>query len=450
MLVNTCPRMSSGLLLLVVCVEIVEASRDTLRRNFATKSRYHFYDQNDIFKTPEKCEPLHLNMVLRHGTRYPSRKDMKGMDDLASNLAKYSNLTLPLTKSFQRCDKMLAKTGEEEVYNISKRLLERFPALFRHPYSSERYYFVSTSTPRTSQSASAFAFGLFEGKGHLGFSKFQPISLTTTDMSDDSLLRFYDMCPKYTQIKNELPEFHKFQNGPEMVQVKKEIADRLSLSKHFNITVADVQHMYLFCAYEVAINGSSQWCSIFEEDELDLVEYLYDVKNYWKRGYGYKINYNMSCLLLKNLTESVRNAVEAKRENSTHPLAIFHFAHAETLIPLLCIMGLFNDTEPLRASNSHKQRDRLFKTSEMSPFSGNVAVVLYSCERLETKNLKSQFFVQVLVNEKVAALPCCNSTELCPVVQFLACFGDIKGWCDFPEICNSHKTTHHSEGHNEL
>lgn len=455
MFVKFCGCAPAVFILLTICTVFLEAKTFVTRRNFATKSRYPFYSKSEDFGTPRNCKPLHINMVFRHGTRYPSTKDIEGMNKLEVDIerlfnkddpVKYRELTLPWTNRFKNGpDKMLSRKGEEEMYNIAKRLLERFPTLFNRVYFGEKHHFVSTATPRTIRSASAFAFGLFEGKGHLGPSNFQPVSMVTTNLTEP-VLRFFDVCPVYQEKVMEnrkvpLMELHKFQRGPEMVQVKKAIADRLNVSGSFNITADHIRDMFLSCAYELAIYGEGEWCSIFEEDDLDIVEYLYDIKNYWKRGYGYEINYIMSCLLLKNLTGSVREVAKAV-ENShphthtddhtnDHTHAIFHFSHAETLIPLLCIMGLFNDTEPLLASNYDSQKNRLFKTSKMAPFSGNVAVVLYSCN----ENPKNQS-VQVLVNEKVAALPCCGLKDLCPLQDFLACFGDIDQWCDFSKICS--------------
>lgn len=460
MLVSLCggvPVAVGLVLLLTICVIFLEAKKVSIRRTFATKSRYSFYDKGENFETPETCKPIHINMVFRHGTRYPSTKDIWGMVKLSEDInqfynkdtpVKYRELTLPWTSRFLYGDKMLSRTGGEEMYNISKRLLERFPILFSHRYFGEKYYFVSTATPRSSQSASAFAFGLFEGKGYLGPLNFQPISMVTTNLTDP-VLRFFDTCPEYEQkiTRNKevsLAEFYKFQNGLEMEQVKKRIVARLNISGLFNITTTHVQHMFLSCAYEVAIYGKGGWCSVFEEDDLDIVEYLYDIKYYWKRGYGHKINYKISCLLLKNLTGSIQEVVNAVEKSESHTHAIFHFSHAETVIPLLCIMGLFNDTEPLLASNYERQKDRLFQSSNMAPFSGNVAVVLYSCKQDDENSKNPPFYVQVLVNEKVAALPCCNSKDLCPLQQFLACFGDIEQWCNLSKICK------HAEGHVEL
>ena len=109
---------------------------------------------------------------------------------------KYRELTLPWTNRFKNGpDKMLSRKGEEEMYNIAKRLLERFPTLFNRVYFGEKHHFVSTATPRTIRSASAFAFGLFEGKGHLGPSNFQPVSMVKLDRTSFKVLRCLSSLP---------------------------------------------------------------------------------------------------------------------------------------------------------------------------------------------------------------------------------------------------------------
>ena len=437
-----------------ICVQCLAKTSNSVRRNFATKSRYPVYD-DEIVKIPQGCTPIHLNMVFRHGTRYPSWKDIKGMSELADYInqfhekeTSYRDIKLPLFNRFKYGDKFLAEVGAEELYNISKRMRKRFPALFTPKYSGDKHYFISTLTPRASQSASAFAFGLFEGTGNLGPSKFQPVAITTTNLTEP-MLRFFDTCTEYKEKVSEnkkisLAEFNKFREGPEMHNLKRILASRLNITDYSSLTTDHVQHMFLSCAYEQAIYGKGQWCNVLDDSDLDIIEYFYDIKNYWKRGYGHRINYEMSCLLLKNLTDSIENVIQSLRMSNSYTQTIFHFSHAETMIPLICLMGLFKDSEQLLANNYKKQKNRMFKTSNIAPFSGNIAVVLFSCKIDHVEGLDS-FNVQVLANEIPVALPCCNAKELCPLKQFRACFATISEQCDFSEICNNQSPLNHNE-----
>ena len=440
-------------ILAMFCVQSSSKTPNTIRRNFSTKSRYPIYNDENIVKNPHGCTPLHLNMVFRHGTRYPGKKDIKGMSDLADFVnqfydkeTSYGNMKLPWVNRFKFGDKFLAKVGAEELYNISKRIQKRFESLFTPKYFGEHHFFVSTMTPRASQSASAFAYGLFEGTGNLGPSKFQPVAIATTNLTEP-ILRFFDICPAYEEKVSgnkmiALKEFHDFQEGPEMKNLKHVLAKRLNITDHSNLTTYHIQHMFLSCAHEQAIYGEGQWCSVLDNMDLDVIEYLYDLKNYWKRGYGYKINYEMSCLLLRNLTESIEQTINSLETSDSYAKAIFHFAHAETIIPLICLMGLFKDAEPLLATNFHQQKSRLFKAATFAPFSGNIAVVLFSCK---SDNESDTLYVQILSNEMPIALPCCNDKELCPINQFRTCFASISKQCNLSKLCNNQSTTDHEE-----
>ena len=92
------------------------------------------------------------------------------------------------------------------------------------------------------------------------------------------------------------------------------------------------------------------------------------------------------------------------------PNLSIRFAHAETLIPLVCALGLYRDKEPLLPSNYEckqchcdfcyyiklililitAQKKRLFRVADLSPFGGNVALVVYKCQSGEFKILYTQ------------------------------------------------------------
>lgn len=50
--------------------------------------------------------------------------------------------------------------------------------------------------------------------------------------------------------------------------------------------------MYIVCIFEVVIfNRENIWCFFFDKEDFLILEYLLDLKYYWKRGYGYLIIY---------------------------------------------------------------------------------------------------------------------------------------------------------------
>ncbi|XP_078349723.1 multiple inositol polyphosphate phosphatase 1-like [Oculina patagonica] len=414
------------------------------RLKFASKTPYQ--KRNISFETPKNCESLHISMVLRHGTRYPSRKDVGKIDKMlkvvneafnSSTQKRIGDLRFPWKNPFSRThDKLLAPVGEQEMYEIAKEMLKRFPSLLSRPYHPQDFDFISTGTSRASQSAMAFAYGLFEGRGQLGLSLFQPVAVQSRAIDNDPLLRFFDLCPKYsTEVaENEtaLLEYKKFKHGEEMKNVFQKVLNKMGI--HSSAFSDDnIVAMYTACIFEVAIFGrENTWCQLFDDEDSLVLEYLFDLKHYWKRGYGYPITYKISCHLLEKIVSTLKNATDSTSEEKKY--GTFMFAHGETLQPLYALLGLFKDREDLRADNFLKQLERKYKTGNIVPFGANIAFVMYKCtESLDPHS----FIVQAFVNEELVALPCCGEQTECPWETFLQCF-DSKpnGSCNLSSLCS--------------
>lgn len=81
------------------------------------------------------------------------------------------------------------------------------------------------------------------------------------------------------------------------------ISSRLGLRR--NITLEEITIMYTTCAFESAWNNGSlsQWCALFDLEDLRVMEYLEDLDYYWKDGPGFKINYEQACPPFKDAVE---------------------------------------------------------------------------------------------------------------------------------------------------
>lgn len=421
---------------------------------FASKTRYQ--RRNFTYEAPRNCEPLHISMVLRHGTRYPSRNDVEKIDKMLkvvnevidpSTQKHIGDLRFPWKNPFSRThDKLLTSVGEEEMYNIAKELLKRFPSLLLRPYRPQNFDFISTGTSRATQSAMAFAFGLYEGRGGLGPSRFQPVSVQSREVNNDPLLRFFDLCPKYlTEVaenKTALLEYKKFKHGEQMRNVLQKVSSKLIINPSV-ISEDIIVGMYTACIFEVAIyDRANTWCQLFDDEDLMVLEYLFDLKHYWKRGHGYPITYKISCPLLGNIVSSLKNATDPSIEEKKY--GTFMFAHGETLQPLYALLELFKDHEDLKADNFLKQLERKYRTSYIAPFGANIAFVVYKCTAKDSASNKESesygtktFIVQLFVNEELIALPCCGKETECPLETFLQCFDSKPNMsCNLSSLCS--------------
>ena len=94
--------------------------------------------------------------------------------------------------------------------------------------------------------------------------------------------------------------------------------------------------MYKGCGFDIAVsNVTDQFCALFTEETGSILEYYDDMKNYYLKGYGYPINYEIACLLLQDIINIQQQYVDG---TNTDIKGKFRFAHAETIMPLISIL----------------------------------------------------------------------------------------------------------------
>lgn len=349
----------------------------------------------------------------------------------AVNISSSISLKLPWKCPFSEFqDKILSSIGEEELYGVGKQLAQTFPELFSEKYSPLLYNFESSCKLRCVHSANALALGLFEGTGTVGKYKSQPIAIKVLPCDNDPVLRFFQICKKYTvnvlKRKSSLYERDEFDKGPEMRKVKEKVLEKLGMVEK-KLKVKDLKAIYLACSYDLSMfNSTSGICSLLDEEDKSVLEYSLDLKHFYTRSTGYKINYQSSCLLLMDIIDSIKSAAS----NSSHSyIGIFRSSHAETIIPLFAILGLHVDEEKLVASNYNEMKRRRFRGACLSPFSGNLYIILYNCQN-------DGYKIQLYVNEQLTKVPCCESASECKLETFLRCFKKDIIDCHFEQICN--------------
>lgn len=414
-----------------------------VRQHLSTVTRYgavkdlgfESYEQSSI---PEGCNPIHLNLVARHGTRSPTIKRMKELDWLASHLeelvrdAKEKDLSSKKVPTWLQGWKSpwrgklkggeLIHKGEEELYDFGIRLREKFPDLFKEDYHPDVYTMKATQVPRTAASAVAFGMGLFSKKGSLGPGQHRAFAISSESRASDIMLRFHDCCENYKVFrKRQEPAVEKLKE-PILDEITAALVSRYGL----NFTRQDTASLWFLCKQEASLlDITDQACGLFSHFEVALLEWTDDLELFILKGYGKSINYHMGVPLLKDVVQSMEQAIEAHEEKlapGSFEKARLRFAHAETVVPFTCLLGLF-----LEGSEFQKmQRDqplelpprpphsRNWQGSIVAPFAGNNMLVLYSCPT----NPSSKYFVRVLHNEHPIPMPGCNNSDFCPFEEF--------------------------------
>nr|XP_003224432.1 PREDICTED: multiple inositol polyphosphate phosphatase 1 isoform X2 [Anolis carolinensis] len=451
--------MACRLLLLLLLLGSAAAQRASdLASYFGTKSRYetiHPHLLADPFSLgpPERgfplptatCEPIHLRALVRHGTRFPTRKQIEKLDRLHKELVHRRSVgpacraadSLAGWKMWFRpeMDGRLAGRGRRDMSALARRLAARIPGLFS---ARNHLAFASSSKPRCLDSAAAFR----EGLRQAGHSAPADGRLKESFEVNDKLMRFFDHCEKFVKgVENNstaLREMDVFRDGPEMRSVVDKITRTLCLpAKRLDADL--IQVAFFTCSFGLTIkNINSPWCALFNTDDAKVLEYLNDLKQYWKRAYGHDINSRSSCNLFQDIFKHLDQAVsESKSSRAISSPVMLQFGHAETLLPLLALMGYFRDTEPLKADNYAKQAGRQFRSGRIVPYASNLLFLLYHCEKASSPEEK--YKVQILLNERLLVFPHSGET----VASYSSLKNHYKALlenCHFNEVCALTKT----------
>ncbi|XP_050345614.1 multiple inositol polyphosphate phosphatase 1-like [Nymphalis io] len=400
-------------------------------RNFlGTRTPYRFKNnKNDTKIFFPGCKDAKIWMVLRHGTRLPSAKDILGMNTKLKEL-KYEILLKnnqgkgPLKEDHLKLfvnwandieieqEKYLTLEGQYEMIQLAERMQKRFPNAIKQVYKSKDFKFKYTATQRAQQSARYFTVGLFD-KNNSQSVVFEPA------LKVDTTLRFYKHCDKWLKQVKKNPNTYKEQilyaNSTEMNVTLQSISKRFGLDRVLRLDTVSL--IYKICGYETSWHKhfTSPWCLGFDDINIKILEYYYDLKHYWLDGYGFSLTYKQACMLLKNMFESM---------SKKGPRGTFLFAHSGTLLKLLTHLQLYKPDSHLRGNAMVEVRS--WRASNIDCFASNLAFVLFKC--------KDGDKILSLHQERIIKLPMCEE-ELCPLEYLKEYFYESIHNCDHSDMC---------------
>lgn len=172
-----------------------------------------------------------------------------------------------------------------------------------------------------------------------------------------------------------------------MTQLINDVSQRLGY--RFPLKSEQVMDMFEMCRLDQAwmIDRPSPWCAAFTPTQIDDLEYLEDLKKYYKSGYGRPIASHVQCEAINDMLHHL--------ESRDQPNAVVYFTHSKSILLLLTALKAVKDSEALRADNYYSMSRRKWRLSEISPFSSNLAAIKYDCPN-EVEREKVMFFL----NEK--------------------------------------------------
>ena len=296
-----------------------------------------------------------------------------------------------LSDSFEGQWGKLSVLGELEQKGIAGRMMRHYPQLFSNSAKVEA---IATYVPRCINSMDAFLTRLMQDNPSLRIQR-------NEGRQYDDILRFFDLNKSYVNYKN---------NGDWLSIYKAFVRNKISsasIMKKFFIEPeretdeeAEEVVMALFSIASILPDTGllTNLDDLFTMEEWRSYWQTQNLRQYMSKSsapVGRMLPVAISWPLLSDFIYTTDEVIKGKSDNAAN----FHFAHAETVIPFVALMGIENTDVQISNPDSVS---RYWKDYEISPMAANVQWIFYH-------DKARGVWVKILLNEKEAKLPIATS-----------------------------------------
>ncbi|KAI8319707.1 phosphoglycerate mutase-like protein [Martensiomyces pterosporus] len=378
---------------------------------------------------PGSLQLVHVEYIVRHGARYPTKSDMERFRHI------FGKLRHSVPRSWIKDELIteayagdLAASGVREIEGIAQRAAARYSLLFERSSGSSYstgLRFISSESQRSQKSARAFRKILSDS--------YKTLPVEVIPRINDTVLAMKYSCPLWAKESDRL-----------MDSIKRQVAtfDAIhgsALQKHVNrrlsadlrLSINDISTLYLLCGYDMSLFVEhGHWCTLLSPHIASLLELRADIR--YSRVFGpdgAEINRKMACSLFTQMFDSIDQVLK----HSGMAMPVFRFGHAETIMFASTLLGLENalgnGSAPITGNMPLKEALlRGFRTSVLAPFSSNLALEIY-------QDRYSQAYFRLLINENSIRLPLCPDS-ICPLRILREMLSDDIG-CTFASMCHA-------------
>ena len=189
-----------------------------------------------------------------------------------------------------------------------------------------------------------------------------------------------------------------------------------------NLTTSQVSRLFLWCAFELNVRGSSPFCSLFTNEEFIKSGYENDLTNYYSIGQGNNLSTTVGSPMVE---ASLRLLLD---ESSTNKIWVM-FTHDTDMEFYLSSMGLINPEKDLPVD--HVPFPNPYNAAQMFPQGGRTY--------LEKLNCNDKKYVRFIMNDAVVPFPDCSNGVgfSCDFDQFVDIVRSRLDGIDYSKQCDS-------------
>lgn len=348
---------------------------------------------------PNKCELKQIQLIARHGERYPTTSKGAKLLSLWKSLQQYPksfNGSLSFLNDYQffieNEDVLEMETTIDNSVNAinpytgemdAKKHAREFLSLYEDLLDEKKEFAVfAASSERVHDTAQFF----IDSLGSRYNVSLQTISEEPS--SGANTLSAGYSCPAWDEDQySNITEKYS-------TQYLIDIASRLNFeNKGLNITANQANMLFTWCAYELNARGYSDMCNIFTREELIHYSYQDDLTSYYQDGPGYP--------LIRAVGSNLFNASVKLLQESEHldQRVWLSFTHDTDILNYLTTVGLFDNGKKLDPSYV-PFRDLIFHKSWIIPQGARVYTQKFQCE--------NNTYVRYVVNDAVIPIESCS------------------------------------------
>ena len=393
-----------GLLLIGIfmfCPVSILWGQDRIQQYAGTAMPYPIVKDSFVF-FQDSMVPFYVNHLGRHGARFPtSGKALNRVKEILELAQRENRLTLGgvtllstiqnLSETFDGQWGKLSVVGEEEQRGIARRMIERYPQLFS---DSVKVQAIATYVPRCIHSMDAFLACMVEFNSSLHIQR-------NEGKQYNDILRFFDLNQSYVDYKENgdwRPIYETF--------VRRKISSASVMENFFLESGQETDkeaEEFVMALFSIAAILPDTGTPI----NLDGLFTIGEWDNYWQtqnlRQYmskssspiGRMLPVAIAWPLLSEFIHSADEVIKGKSDTRAN----FRFAHAETVIPFVALMGIEGTDVKVVVPDSVS---KYWKDYEIAPMAANVQWIFYHDKARE-------IWVKFLLNEKEMTLPVSTS-----------------------------------------
>uniref|UniRef100_A0A0B7JQI7 3-phytase n=2 Tax=Bionectria ochroleuca TaxID=29856 RepID=A0A0B7JQI7_BIOOC len=385
------------------------------------------------YPLPEGAEIVQVQMLSRHGSRYPTMGSQvaklgERLADAAGTFEPKGALSFLKHWKYQLGHEILVPKGRQELYDSG--VLHSY--MYGKLYNPLSKIIVRTTTQdRMLKSAENWLAGFFG----LEWPNNATIEVIIEDGNKNNSLAGALNCP------NSWPKGTGNEaTGTWTVKYLEKAARRFQdMTEGFEWTVSDVYAAQTMCPYETVAYGYSRFCELFTYEEWENFGYSIDLffagicgfHSPTARAVG--LGYQQEVMArLKNHTLGYSGSqinVTLDSNPETFPLnqsLYFDFSHDTNIVAVLTAFGLRQFAEELPPT--HNPRDHTFKVSHVTPFGARLDIEVIKAPKPVSPNRDGFLsggetkYIHFVLNQRTLPLG----------LSFPECDASRKdGWCEF-------------------